>query len=199
MSPLTYTIDTAPAATLVTLEAQKKHMYVDHNDDDDYIQILINLAERYTEIITQRYLGTQSWTLSIDAFPVKENGLIQILRNPVQSITAINYLDTDGNSQLLATSEYVVDSKSAPCRIVQAEGSTYPGTKDTLNAVTITFDCGYDTIKALNEQNPAIAHAVKLIAAEWYENREDAQDVRLESIPHGAAQLLSMAGVHTYT
>ena len=217
--PITYILNTAPVDTLVTLEDAKDQMYVDHNDDDAYIKTLINLAERAVETCTDIYLGTQTFTLYLDFFPnylntdnfidsysnpysrhlsAMSNQIIKILNNPVQSITTVKYIDVDGVQQTLAASEYKIDINSQPARLVPAYGKDWPSTRDEINAVEIQFICGYATLADLGTVKPMIAHAVKLLVAEWYENREAAQDIKLEEIPHGVKMLLGMSTVGTY-
>ncbi len=197
--PLSYALTTAPTANLVTLEDQKAQMYVDHNDDDDYIDVLIGLASRVIEVESQVYLGSQTWTLSIDAFPTAEGGLIQLLRSPVQSITSVKYTDLDGNEQTLASSGYTLDEVTKPARLVPSYGNAWPSARSEINAVRVEFVCGYASLALLNQERPHLTHAVKLLAAQYYENREDAIDIKLNEIPNGVAKLISLAGIHTYT
>jgi len=210
--PITYTLNTAPVDTLITLEDAKTQMYVDHSDDDAYIQLLINLAERAVETCSEMYLGTQTVTLYLDRFPSGYMGsysgfvsdgntlqMIKILRNPVKSITTIKYIDTDGTQQTLNASQYKIDINSQPARLVPSFGNDWPSTQGEINAVEIEFICGYSTLADMDTKKPMLTHAVKLLVGEWYENREAAQDIKLEEIPHGIKNLLGMSSLHTYT
>jgi len=155
----------APTSEPVTLPNAKKHLNVLLPDDDTLIRDLLKAAREQFEDRTGRVLMTQTWEQLFDWFP----NTIQLLRSPVQSVTKIEYIDTEGVTQTLATSEYVLDAKSEPARIVEAFGKSWPTTRDTVNAVTVTFLAGYTTAALVP---PSIKAAIKLMLGHLYEHRE---------------------------
>jgi len=56
-----------------------------------------------------------------------------------------------------------------PARLVPAYGKTWPATRNEINAVEVTFTCGYGAASAVPE---AIKAWVKLRIGAMYENRE---------------------------
>ena len=133
------TLVTAPAVEPLTLAEAKGHLRVTTTDEDALITALIVAAREYAETFTRRALITQTWDLTLDSFPSE----IVMPMPALQSVTSITYIDVDGASQTLPTTEYTVDIKSAPGRIVEAYGKAWPTTRPVINAVTVRFVAGY--------------------------------------------------------
>jgi uncharacterized phiE125 gp8 family phage protein len=182
---LTRTAD--PAADVVTDAEQKTHAKIDLTDDDTLVGLLNDTAIKYVEDRLQRGFVDQTWELSLDAFP--ESGCpIQLFRSPVSAIDSISYIDTDGNSQTLATSKYVLDDKIEPCEVVEAYQQTWPSTRDVRNAVTVTFTVGYGATAA---STPEIFKTIiKQYFNHLYEHREPMKDKKWVEIPEHLNALL---------
>lgn len=130
----------APAAEPLTLAEAKAHLRVDSTSEDALITTLITVARQSAETFTRRALITQTWALKFDAFPDE----ITVPLPPLQSVTSIGYVDSDGAAQTLATSGYQVNTDTQPGRIKPAYGARWPATRaDTYGAVTVTFVAGY--------------------------------------------------------
>lgn len=174
----------------VSLTDAKDHLRVTSTAEDAYIEALITAARQHIEEITRRALITQTWEFNLDDFPLSKlvdmpwseylefrNRAILLPRPPLQSVTSVQYVDSDGSTQTLASSIYRVDTKSEPARLTEAEGETWPTTDHVTNAVTITYVAGYQPDnssppdEAANVPQP-IKHAMKLLIGHWYENRE---------------------------
>jgi uncharacterized phiE125 gp8 family phage protein len=138
---------TAPDEEPVFLEEAKIFCRVDGDDEDQLIEAIIIAAREMAEQRTKRALITQIWDLSIDEFPSE----IVLPYPPLQSVTYVKYVDTDGVLQTLASSNYTVDIASEPGRIVPAYGITWPSTRCQINAVTVRFVCGYLDAEAVPE------------------------------------------------
>lgn len=165
------------------------HCRIDATDEDaPYIASLIGTARRWVEQITGRQLITSTRTMSLDAFPCGE---IRLPGSPVQSITSITYTDSAGDAQTWAADQYQADLISVPARVAPAYGVVYPGTQTGVyNAVTITYVAGYGDAKTDVPQD--IRHAIMLLVAHWYENREPVNIGNIVSdIPMGAQFLLA--------
>lgn len=158
----------APASEPVTLAEAKAWLRLEIPDDDDLVAALITAAREYAETVTGRALVSQTWRLTLDAFPADGGGIILPLP-PLQSVSSVVYVDGNGDSQTLATTEYAVDTQRQPGWIVPAYGKIWPVTRGQANAVQITFVAGYGTASAVPV---AIKTAIKLLLANWYENRE---------------------------
>ncbi len=155
----------APTSEPLTLPEAKRHLRVLSGDEDTVIRDFLKSAREDFEDATSRVLMTQTWEQLYDWFP----NTIKLLRSPVQSVTKIEYIDTEGVLTTLATSEYVLDSKSEPARIVEAFGVSWPTTRQIVNAVIVTFVAGY-TSRALVPHTAKAA--VKLKLSHYFEHRE---------------------------
>lgn len=168
----------------VSLTDIESHLRLDPDSDveGDYIETLIVAArERVEEILTGRCLLTQNWTLYLDAFPAR-NGDIRLPRPPLQLVTEFTYLDGDGVEQELAEdTDFVVDAVSEPARISPIYGGSWPGARLQHNAIRISYLAGYENAAAIPQ---AIKHAIVLLVAHWYADREGAMQ-----IPEVAANL----------
>lgn len=160
-----YRLITPPAATPVTLAEAKQQLRVDHADEDAKIEALIAAATSYLDArsgVLGRCLVTQTWELTLDAFPAEE---IEIPLGPVQSVASVTYVDTAGATQTVNASDYYLDNAS-PTAWVMPE-ITWPSTMAAANAVAVRFIAG----TAVADVPPAIRHAVLLLVSHWYEDR----------------------------
>ncbi len=161
----------APTSYPVTATQVKAQCRIDGTDDDTWIDDAIAAGTRYVEEYTRRQLITATWEQYLDEFPsgTGDDARILIARPPLQSISSIEYTDTDGNSQTVSSSDYRVDAISQPGRVEPAYGKTWPTARDVSNAVKITFIAGYGAASAVPEP---IKHAILMLIGHWYENRE---------------------------
>ncbi len=158
---------TGPAAEPVTLAEVKLHLRIDDNADDVLLGALITTARQHAENITRRSLVTQTWKLVLDNFPA---GVITLDHAPVSSVSSVLYLDSDGVEQTLNAAGYKLDKITEPCRLVPAYGTTWPSTREEINAVSITYSCGYGAPEAVPE---SIKRWMLLRLGALYENREE--------------------------
>ena len=128
---------TAPASEPITLAEAKMHCRIDIADEDELVVMLISSVRQHAETILRRRLITQTLDGYLDAFP------LEIKLMPLQSVTAITYVDTDGNTQTLAADQYLVDATSQPARISRAYNVDWPDTRVQNNAVKVRFVAGY--------------------------------------------------------
>lgn len=169
-------------------------------DDDTLIQALIVAARTTGEQITRRAFISQSWKMVMDQFPApgqnigsanwygpqwgNSPGPLTVLRAdgrtgfeifldhcPLISVDSITYTDVDGVVQTLSPSLYKVDTVTEPCRIVPAYGTTWPGTRNEINSVTVNYTCGYGT--AASAVPELIKSWMKMRIGAMYENREE--------------------------
>lgn len=157
---------TAPAVEPVTLAEAKLHLRVDSNDEDVHIAGLITAAREQAESNTRRALITQTWRLTLDAFP----GIIELPRPRLQAVTSVQYVDTGGVMQTLDASAYQVAGTSEPARILPAYGRNWPATRHQLEAVSITYTAGYGNAGA--DVPASIRQWMLLYIGALYENRE---------------------------
>jgi uncharacterized phiE125 gp8 family phage protein len=163
------TIYSQPAIEPVSLETAKDHLRVTHNDEDDYISLLITAARKHVEDFTGRALITQTWDQWFDRFPYGGDAE-SVVKSPIQSVTSVTYVDINGATQTLSTSVYVVDTDSNPALFYLAYNQTWPTFREQRKAIKIRFVAGYGDTEA---SVPApITQAVMHLVAHMYENRE---------------------------
>lgn len=166
---MSYELSSAPAEEPLDLIEAKLHLKIDHSDEDSAISSLITLARRKLEHDTWRQLVTATWKLYLDDFPRGIKPICWTLP-PLQSVSSIEYYDTDGTLQTFASSKYHVDSKSTPGRILLKSGQAWPAVEDARpNAVIVTAIAGYGDAADVPEE---AKHALKLLIGHWYLNRE---------------------------
>lgn len=178
------TIVNAPGSEPLTLTETKSHLRVTTTDEDALITALITAARESAENYTNRAFITQTFDLTLDSFPPS----IVVPKAPLQSVTSVTYLDTDGVSQTLSTTEYTVDTKSEPGRIVESYTGEWPDTREEINAVTVRFVAGYGLAAAVPQ---AIKQGMLLHIGHMYANRENV----LVGVP---AQVLPMSCEYLY-
>jgi len=159
---------TQPATEPVSLSDAKAHLAVTHSADDALIGSLIKAARRHVEHITGLRLIAQTWEAVFDTFP---DGPLQLAGWPLQSVTAVEYLDENEAAQTLVSSAYVVAEYRRPGWISPVD--SWPATQDTYNAVTATFVVGYGDAEDVPDD---IVAAIKLIVGGLYANRESLSD-----------------------
>lgn len=130
-----------PAMEPLTISEAKAHLRVTGSDDDTYIESLIVTAREELERQARIALINQTWVAKLDEWPLCR--YIELRPAPLSSVTSITYLDETGTSQTLASSEYEVDTGRMPGVVHLAYNATWPTTRITQNAITITYVAGY--------------------------------------------------------
>ncbi|MBN1807189.1 MAG: phage head-tail connector protein [Sedimentisphaerales bacterium] len=183
---MAWKVTTPPSVEPVTLNEAKLHLRVDHTDEDALITSLIKVAREWCENFQNRAYITQTITLTLDEFP----DVFTVPRPPLQSVTSIKYIDTDGVQQTLSSGIYDVDSQSEPGRIALAYGQSWPGIRGDINSVEVVYVAGYgDTADNVPERVKA---AIKLLAGHLYEHREMVSEMTLKEVPFSVKSLLGV-------
>jgi len=120
--------------------------------NDPLLGSLVATARAQAETELHRYLITQTLDAYFDEFPRYANPRFpdRTLRlPPLQTVTAITYIDTDGTTQTLAADQYIIDANSKPARISEAWGCSWPVTRTQENAVKVRFVAGYGSAAAV--------------------------------------------------
>lgn len=155
-----------PAVEPVTRDDAKLHCRIDIDDDDTLIDGLIVAARELVEAESRRALITQTWRMVLHTWPA--DGL-RLPLPPMQSVSAIAYIDEDGNTGTVSDSIYDVDTTSG--EVWLAYNQDWPGVVlRPRRGVRIDFVAGYgDAIADVPEWAKI---AIKLTVGHWYENRE---------------------------
>lgn len=182
-----------PGSGNLTVASLKTHLRVDSSADDTYIGILIRAAVQFVQQRTGRALLPSTWRQRLDNFPCSLEPIF-LLRSPLRAVTSITYTDSDGDTQTVDSATYTATDGDPPA-ISLAVNSQWP--LDAIlcrrGAVTINFTAGYDDTAAIPT---CLVHAVYLLVAHWYENREAVSEINLKPVPMAVENLLEMERVH---
>ena len=181
------TLVTASTEQPVSLSDAKSHVGQADTMDDVYIRGLIGAARAHTEMFTRRAWIDRTVDWNLPAFPAFPILLNEWPLAPLSSITSIKYVDNAGETQTWAASNYIVQTGLSPGVIELAFNVTVPTTRNQPNAVTIRKVMGYGGV---DDVPPDARHAMLMLIAHWYENREEVTDLRLVTVPTAAESLM---------
>ncbi len=121
---------TAPASEPVTLAELKSYLYIDHSDDDDLLNRMLQAAREAAEQFTRRSFITQTWKLTYDDnVPFH----LDLPNGPVQSITSVVAEAEDTSTVTVNTQAYKLLSND----VLRVEGYV------SAHKVHITYVTGY--------------------------------------------------------
>jgi len=161
---------TIPATTTpIDLVEAKSHLRVNVDVEDTYITELINAAVDMVEQAQNRQLSLATITLNTSRFPSANSSLIYLPSPPLQAVTSIQYVDTDGVTQTWNSTKYDVVTDAMVGYVIPKYGECYPTAREGTNAVTITYTAGYATPADIPSSTK---HAIKLMLSNMFEARE---------------------------
>ena len=170
-----------PSIEPITTAEAKTHLNISGTSKDTLIDSLIIAARRQVERYLNRALITQSWKVYYDCWKHEllipfgnlqvsaySAGPPEVLESPV-----VKYYNIDGTLTTLTASDYYwVVTTTDPGRIVRKYDVTYPELQyGRPDAIEIAFTAGYGATSAAIPGE--IKHAIKLLIANYYENRGD--------------------------
>jgi uncharacterized phiE125 gp8 family phage protein len=166
---LKYGQTASPSFEPLTLAELKAHCRVDDATDDTLITSLGIAARQYVENRTAHILCGRAFYLEASSFPTGNDPLVLPI-GAVQSVSSITYVDTSGAVQTWSSGDYRVQTNLLQARIRPAlTVSAYPATAIVDDAVRLSVVAGYANAAAVPEM---AKHAIRLLVAHWYENRE---------------------------
>lgn len=208
MASLTLTV--APVDEPITLDEAKQQISIPSTDTtfDGLVGALISAGREYAERLTGIACCTQTWLLTLDAFPfgsiVRDPNLglltpaeypllypgfpslstykdnyIRIPRTPVQSpVASISYYDSTGNQQTLAENTDFIVDYASS----PVRISPAPGTVwPSTQSRLAAVQVAFKCGYADTSLIPnPVKHAVRLMVGDWFEHREDVTDGRRE-------------------
>lgn len=160
---------TGPATEPVSSTEAKLHLKVDGSTDDTLIAALITAARMLCESYQGRGYITQTWELTLDAFPESP---FELPVAPLASVTSIKYKDAAGTEYTMDPSDYVLDLSSEPGRVALADGVSWPSVDlYPVGAVKIRYTVGGASAPANVKQ------AILLTIGDWYQDRQAGSDL----------------------
>lgn len=156
----------------VTLAQAQLHLRLDleagQHPDDSLVSALITVARQDAENYTGLALTQQTFVAYFDEFPTDD---LDLGIWPVRSITSVQYVDIDGNTQTFSSTGYRLDPNEKPAVLQYVDA--WPQTKAQNNAVTVTFVAGYAAGSPTRWNLPKpIYQAMLMMIGHLYENRE---------------------------
>lgn len=173
---------TGPASEPVSVDDLKGQLRIDHNDEDALLIGYITAAREYAELVTGNLFLTQTWRIAFDEFA----DCMSLGKRPLQSVSSVTYIDTNGATQTLSSAVYTVDDYDHIPKIYLNYGQSWPAIRAQKNAVLVNAVMGH------KQPSERIKQAIILICGAWYMAREDITEQNFKSIPHGAMRLLQL-------
>lgn len=172
MSNVRYKRTTDAETEPITAQDLKDWSRITESTEGAIVQGVIKTARLWAEVFTDRAFITQTWKIYLDTFP--RCGEITLPNPPIQSVTSIEYYDSNGDLQTFSSSNYQVDIVSEPGRLVLNDDVTWPSTETgRINSVIVTYVAGWASRDEVPED---IKTAIKQLAAHLFEHRESHSD-----------------------
>lgn len=184
------TVVTEPAVEPLTHQEAKLHLRYPYGDQDLLIISLIKAARMYCENATGKALITQTLRYTTDCFPGYDQGYeFRLPKPPLQTVTNIQYTDTNGATQTVDPTTYVVDATPQVGRIALAWGETWPTDAiEQVASVKVNYVAGYGLAAAVPD---TIKSAMKLLIGHWFDQREAASAINFSEVPMAVGSLLN--------
>jgi uncharacterized phiE125 gp8 family phage protein len=181
---------TPPTLEPLTVAEMEMHLRSDNPGENDYLTALITAAREYCEDYTGQALITRTLELTLDKWP----GVYEELRlpgAPLLAVSSIKYY-TDTNAEVVFdAANYFADTAAKPGRLALAYNCAWPTANlRPIAAIKIQYTAGYGATAALVPAK--FKQAIKLIAAHWYERREETiTGTTANAVPFAAHALLN--------
>lgn len=177
-----WSLVTGPTSEPVTLAEAKAQCRITDSYSDGPVAGFIVTAREAAEQHMGRGLLTQTWKLVLDQFA---NVIELPMAAPLQSVTSVQYYDTDGTLQTLATTYYGVDTIARPGRVVLKAEQSWPSVQSDRRdgAVIVTYVVGWTSALLVPER---IKLGIKQFVAYLDADRDGMEALALEA--HQAAE-----------
>lgn len=184
MAWLPVAVTTPPAAEPVTIAEARAQCHIDGADQDTELNLYIKAArcqvedETATKLITQTIAMRASRFCDLESLPMA----------PLQSITSVKYLDSDGVEQTLSTDVYEPVLIGLVVAIRLKPGQSWPAIRGASDAVRVVAVAGYG---AAADVPTKAKLAMLLMIGDWSRSRGDTNIGNIiNSMPNGVRSLL---------
>jgi uncharacterized phiE125 gp8 family phage protein len=133
-----------------------------------------------------RAMITQTWGEWLAPNP----STVMLSLGPVQSVSAIKYYDIDGVLQTATLADFNVFGTPNRITITPKTGKAWPVTQTRDDAIKIEYVVGYGSTSASVPQT--VRHALLMLVAHWYENRETTQEKQMQDLPYGFMEMMNI-------
>lgn len=181
------TLVTAPTSEVLSLDALKQSLRIDHTYQDAILQSYINAAtnrvDGYNGILGIA-LSSQQWSVRMEAF----SDCISLPIGPLISVDEIAYYDQTNTLRTITGSQITdlcssFETTTGPV-IELNYNEQWPNTYTRRDAVSVKWTCGHSSVPE------AIKQAIALIASSWFESGGVPEAVDFAGLPPAAKALL---------
>ncbi len=172
---------TPPSVEPLTLAEARVQCHVDDAAHDAMLNACISGARAKCEGLIQKFLITRTVEQNFDAFPPVNE--LHLRGCPAVSIVSVTYTDPLGATQALDPSAYTLDATDfADPWLLPAYGTTWPATRDSINAVRVRYIAGFG---AAGADVPADVRVWLLMTTAYLFAQREAMDAtgRVADIP----------------
>lgn len=182
---MSLTLNSPPASEPLSLDDMKAHLRLTTNDDDNSVSQLLVAARHALEARAGLAFMTQAWTYRVDRNRVTQMPDVLLPISPVKSIDGVQIVLANGQKMSLGSDHFTTQVGTIG-RI--KFNIPLPTNTQPLSSIEIEFTAGHDTINLIPAE---LRHAIRLLAAHFYENRESASEARVFSIPRAIDALIA--------
>lgn len=173
-----------PAVEPVALADMRAFLRLDDAAEDDLVASLVKTARHSVEAACGRVLVAQTWRVGLDRWPTDR--VVSLPLSPLIAVDAIRVFDAGGMASPVAPALYRVDAASDPPRVIVDPATPSPGRWP--QGVEIDVRVGYG---AMADAVPGpLRHAVRMLAARWFENRGD-EAIAAQPLPPDVLALIA--------
>ncbi len=168
MTPL---LISPPPVEPISIAEAKTWLRIDTAAEDALLQSLIVAARLTLEAYTRRFFITQTWRLTLDAWPPSLSGCstIAIAFAPFKNVAQIRVYDAAGVAASVPAASYVAPASNDGGRITFRARPPAPGA--ATDGIEIDIVVGYGGQPA--DAPEPLRNAILALVANWYENRGD--------------------------
>lgn len=160
------TLLTPPASEPLTLAEARAWLRMDDAEEDTLIADLIRAARETVETLAGRRLITQGWRITRDFWPA--DGCIHLTEGPVLSLDTARL--AGGAGTVLPPTAFRLDGRRRPPLIEVV--ALLPPPVLARDGIELDITCGYGP--APEDVPETLRQAMRLLVANWFENRGDA-------------------------
>jgi len=182
----------------VSLDAQRRHLRIipdpgptpSHPHDPDIISALED-ATAFVEEYTRRSFRRKRYMVAVGA-RAGRCAVTLPFAAPLVSVETVEYIDPQGAVQLLPSSAYFVVLNN-PSSILPKGDEGWPAMAMRPDAIRVTYVAGYVN---QNTIPPNVIRAIKQVAADFFENREDSTPLNSRPVSFHATNLLQFERIY---
>lgn len=136
-------VEVGDDAPVVSLEAAKQHLRIIDDDADDLIFSEIDAAISWAEDQTARPIRRAEYLMTLESFQYIDGWPSIRIQGYVHAVDSIQYRNSAGTLQTIATSVYEVLKGQHSTMIREATNQAWPALHHYMDAVRVTFTAGW--------------------------------------------------------